>query len=54
MTTKFTLVKVCFWVLGCYKIKKLLECLWVVGFYKNLKALGVLMGSFELCSLDCG
>ena len=26
---------------------------WVLGFYK-LEALGVLVGSLEICSLDCG
>ena len=28
-------------------------CIWVLGFYK-LKDLGVLMDSFEFCSLNCG
>ena len=28
-------------------------CIWVLGFYK-LEALGVLMGSLEFGSLDCG
>ena len=28
-------------------------CIWISSFYK-LEALGVLMGSFEICSLNCG
>lgn len=27
-------------------------CIWVLGFFK-LEAFGVLVGSLELCSLDC-
>jgi hypothetical protein len=38
MTTLSILVRVSIWILGLYK----------------LEALGVLMGSLEICSLDCG
>jgi hypothetical protein len=28
-------------------------CIWVLGFFK-LEAFGALVGSLELCSVDCG